>query len=240
MKRSVKICICVSIMACNIAIIAAVATIVIISRVSQFLSFLLLFLFHLLNNFAGILSNQLLLHVRAGDNSSALRVALNTPTLSVARNNSPGALVTPGTVTAGVDVQNDIFGEGSDDVVVVEGQGQSLCLQTSDGSVVEVVDRVYDVNGQVHEAVRIDCGGGSSTGTIPRRCSNRNCRFDGSQCPASKTQVKCLQCDLPLCYPLRNTSKVDRNQYCFAMHIHTIQCSSIRKGVTRFVRTTGV
>ncbi len=83
-------------------------------------------------------------------------------------------------------------------------------------AMVHVLDEVYDKNGKVHQAVRhelVQLSGGRRY-TQAYRCKRFDC--------TNKSRVKCLQCGLSYCYPIRDMSKVSKLNNCFTNHVHNI------------------
>ena len=85
-----------------------------------------------------------------------------------------------------------------------------------DTELVEVLDVVYDKNGTKHKAVKQRYHQLSDGGLRlhPSRCRSKGC--------SAKTRVKCLECGLSYCYPIRLASTVSRTNNCFTNHVHNI------------------
>ena len=96
----------------------------------------------------------------------------------------------------------------------------------------KVLYDVHDINGKVHQAVRIgvfyDKHGlpsynSASSESGPKLCYN--CTRKNGQCSSNvcRTRVMCLQCGIPLCFPLRTIKDEERQSSCFAKHVDKIK-----------------
>ena len=91
---------------------------------------------------------------------------------------------------------------------------------------VEILGEVYDCNSVAHHAVRSDPmidSNGSYHICKPTYCAYRSKNMTGpKKCPLSKTRIKCLQCNIPLCFPIQSNDNINRGTYCFYTHIHSV------------------
>ena len=86
---------------------------------------------------------------------------------------------------------------------------------------VEVIEEITDVNGIVHQAVRIGYNTENPGRAQPKICSQHGNKL--LSCQKSRTRVMCLQCKVPLCYPLGKRQSEDRLKYCFITHVSLIE-----------------
>ena len=100
----------------------------------------------------------------------------------------------------------------------------------------EVLEELYDINGKLHQAVRMGSqfdNDGMYCKQVARMCINKFKRVSSdasgekhvNKCLLYRTRVKCLQCNVALCYPLKLDyyNRQKKNQYCFMTHISKIE-----------------
>ena len=185
--------------------------------------------------FAGVLSHQLIKYVENNIASAALRTSSALPRLRP-RN---GSGILSGLKRArGSSVEYS----STDDCGSSIGRRSNSTTKTSNSNntndtIVRVLDEVHDCNGNVHQAVRL-CPQidkrGKAVRDIRRRCAFR-CK--SRSCVSVKTRVQCLQCGMPLCFPLRTTttnSTSKTEHYCFYTHVNSIT-KSRSCGLSKFV-----
>ena len=175
--------------------------------------------------FAGVLCHQLIKYVDNDIASAALRTSSYLPRLcSHDRAGSLSGLKR----RRGSSVEYSSTEDGDD--LSIGGQSTSTTKTsnstTTTDTMVRVVEEVHDCNGRVHQAVRI-CSTIDNKGK-PVRDVRKRCAMRGrsSCCVSAKTRVQCLQCGLPLCFPLRVTTKNSSKKtqdYCFYTHVHSIK-----------------
>jgi len=126
-------------------------------------------------------------------------------------------------------------------------EAETKLVTPEDNVLYEVLEEIYDVNGKVHQAVRMGTSV-NSQGTqgrqVARFCVNkykaRQQRGFSSmyKCPLYRTRVKCLQCNMPLCYPLKfsHNEEKRKNSICFMTHVNAIERDNVELK-RKFVRT---
>ncbi len=110
------------------------------------------------------------------------------------------------------------------------GSGGSVETNNSEERILDQV--LYDVNGDVHQAVRIaplfDTDGNYCK-PVARYCSMKLENMTKSKhelCLLTKTRIKCKQCRVPLCYHIKTMlfggNQDNRRRYCFIRHVEGI------------------
>ena len=183
-----------------------------------------------MKNFAGVLCNQIIKYVDKQVLTSVLRAS---DSISRVANE-----------TSQQSSQETMFSSQSSSVLCIETsseEGEDSNNQGTIGGLQEVLDEVYDCNGKVHQAVRVrKTGVRGETETVVMRCVNsKKLRFDGSKCPATRTRIICLQCNIPLCYPIRTKSEIFKNNYCFVKHVASIKKTRGSSG-RKYINLTGL
>ena len=190
--------------------------------------------------FAGVLAHQLIKFSEIKSDAQVFRAnrsSILTRPASCARNLNNVYCTRSTTIEDPVDAVMSDVGEDEETLQVTFSTKNATMEDADKGDVIEILEEVYDINGNVHQAVRIGDsvdGVGNICKQTVRMCSRRLSRKGGS-CPVTKTRVKCFQCNVPLCYPLRHVHQKDKAKYCFIQHINSISKNAAPPS-SRFIR----
>ncbi len=177
-----------------------------------------------IKSFAGVLAHQLLKYAQIVGTGSVPHNEPLIPTVRILRN------------------ENQTRSNRSSTMSDSEEENNANRYQDEDCTdVYEVLDEIFDCNGRLHQAVRIggnisartlDVEGTTTATTRPRLCAYKfENTIGGFECTMKRTRVKCLQCNVPYCYPIRITcttscsrsaSRAAVNRCCFKRHVNNI------------------
>ena len=196
-----------------------------------------------MRSFAGVLAHQLIKYAQESDTARALRTNTLIPRLRHNGLNASYASIRPQLETKRIRTDHCYEVLSSDDEDLSCSSSYKTAKVSKDVKQIsteyDILDEVYDCNGRVHQAVRIYPfynEDGSKHYAKPRLCSHKRV---GKICVATRTRVKCLQCDIALCFPLHMTmknSRKPRNEYCFFTHIQEIP-KVISPASSKYART---
>ena len=157
--------------------------------------------------FAGVLAHQLIKYVENQVDGAVLRTRTLMPVQTIGPDlyhDECSPLTPPSVMTLSEDEETEY------------SQGTSTSARK-----VEVIEEATDVNGKVHQAVKIGYNMIDPTKAQPKMCTYRG--STQLTCQKSRTRVMCLQCKVPLCYPLNKRQSAERINYCFFTHIKLVK-----------------
>ena len=187
-----------------------------------------------MRSFAGVLAHQIVKFAEMQLDYSTLRRNIDASSL-ISCSQSSHAMI-----------QETTHSQSTSSVIHIQESDneESPILWSSQDTYREVLDTVYDVNGNIHQAVRIGVfhqfhgDNKESLHTCkesPRLCFNHIEKRSKCSSLSNKTRVMCLQCKIPLCYPLRSKSIDKKSISCFANHVHSIP-KTVSKVSCKYVR----
>ena len=202
-----------------------------------------------MKSFASVLANQLMKFADVEVTGRVPRRNLggggSLPSMPLARTRGQERVQQNTASTYSNRLMRDAMNISSDEDDTANGAKTKLATP-EDGVLYEVHEEIYDVNGKVHQAVRMGTSV-NSQGTqgrqVARFCVNKYkaCQERGfsfmHKCPMYCTRVKCLQCNMPLCYPLKfsHNEEKRKNSTCFMTHVNGIARDNV-ESQRKFVR----
>lgn len=169
--------------------------------------------------FAGVLAHQLIKYAENQVDGAVLRTRALMPVQ-----------------TAGLDLYHDECSPLTPPSITMLSEDEATEYSQSTASnprKVEVVAEVTDVNGKVHQAVRIGYDSKDPSKAQPKMCTHRGSIW--LTCQKAKTRVMCLQCQVPLCYPLQKRDCSNKNDYCFTTHVRLIKRTNDRAKRVKYI-----